>query len=103
MRAWIVTVALMGCQPAAEGPSFHTPLLSEMSATTDASVDVVDRGAELDGAVDAASASPGAALDLAVTGRGFRMAIDSEAEVQTADDDVRRAATYDHVLRGVAM
>lgn len=93
----------VACGTGDEGPSHHTPLLDELSSEADGQVDVVDRAAALEGAADHDQAALGPALDLTTTGRGFRLDIDSEGEVQSLEGEIPRASTYDHVLRAVGL
>ena len=80
------------------------PLLEEVSAEGDASLDLVDRSATLAAAADAVDAPAGAAIDFAGVPEGFTLGINSSEEVGTLDDSVGgRSATYEAVVHGVAL
>lgn len=83
-------------------PEETVPPVLDEAATGDEQVDLVDRSAVLAEAAEAEDAPDGVALDLNAAGDGFLMKIDSAEEIGTLDDDLRRAATYDAVVHGVA-
>lgn len=100
----IAMISAFGCGSGANSgdDDVLAPRLGELSADADSRVDVVDRDAELVGAEDYDVAPLGEALDLTSTDRGFRLAIDSAAEVQTLDDNLPRS-TYNNLLQAVGM
>lgn len=83
--AALAAVSSLACGGAGAPPAeYHVPLLSELSPDADATLDVVDRAAELAGAIDADAAPEGAAPDLAAPPDGFRMVFDSRGMDSTA-------------------
>lgn len=84
----LIALAAPGCEL---GDRPHVPLLEELSADADAAVELIDRDAALDGALDYDLADAGEALDLGGAPAGFLLQIDS-ADIQSIDDAVTDGA-----------
>lgn len=97
---------LAACGPLGSAPA-HVPLLSEVSAEADAQLALVDRALALDGALDAAVAPAGRAIDLGAAPEGFTLSFDG-SDVQDLGDEAPAGApaptaTFANVRHGVAM
>lgn len=108
VTAGLTLLALACAAPGGGGADVHVPTLAEIDGDADAQVDVVDRAAELEGALDAADAPAGEPIDVATVPAPFAMDVGAEEyedpdHIAPAGDAPAGPATRNNVVKAAQL